>query len=76
MFWDPDLTLPKFSWPKNQPYKNLLFASGLWLGGIDKSDGNKIITSVQTYRAGLRNFWSVPILVNQNPDTSKMSCKI
>jgi len=82
MFWNTATSLPNFNWPKTQSntqtIKNLMFASALWFGGIDKSDGNKVIASVQTYRESgrFRNFWPGPVLDGQNPATSSLNCKV
>ena len=58
MFWDIESGQPKYEVPKGSG-KSPIFASALWLGGIDAS-GN-IHISAQTYRQAGSDYWPGPL---------------
>lgn len=62
-YWEPDSGKSRFEWPKNSSNGNsLIFAGGLWFGGLDKSTGtSKFNVAVQTYRGPLQNLWPGPV---------------
>jgi hypothetical protein len=75
MFWDPGLSVARYNWPKSTGTKHILFASSLWFGAIDSAT-NQIITTVQTYRQSLRNYWPGPLVTGQTQATNQQVCNV
>jgi hypothetical protein len=79
MFWDPDSSKAAFNWPKTTGSihngKHLLFASALWLGGIDSASGS-FVFSAQGYRdyGSLKQYWPGPILNNPLDSLNEPVC--
>lgn len=65
MFWDRVEGTPQYFWPKSAQNKSPLFASSLWLSGMD-SARNTFILCAQTYSSNgnLRCFWPGPITLS------------
>jgi len=70
MWWDQGLAVARYEIPKGSN-KFALFASSLWIGGIDA--GGQLKVAAQTYRQTGNDFWPGPLDTIQSP-SSKAIC--
>ncbi|MGQ0828032.1 MAG: T9SS type A sorting domain-containing protein [Bacteroidota bacterium] len=71
LFWDL-ISKPEFEVPKGHPGKtNSMFASALWVGGIDA--GGQLKLAGQTYRQSGNDFWPGPLNSTATIDSATMN---